>query len=178
MLVQGRLSLCSSNPVFSPACLRDIGPISLCCWFYFDVASGWSQWLWCGHRLHPKYVSQYVFNSDWGEYCNLNWTSEGIFEMRRTSVHIKTIGSTPIPLQPSCIVERGGSYHTMYMSVWMWQTVCVEGVHMVCVLSLQTTHSPWCEELGSEGTRPPHPSSWHNKVMLTQQSLLYVLPMA
>ena len=33
------------SPVFSPAYLRDIGPISLHHSFYFDVGLGWSQWL-------------------------------------------------------------------------------------------------------------------------------------
>ena len=42
---------------FSPAYLRDIGPQSFLCSFYFDVGLGWSQWLWCGHWLHLKYAS-------------------------------------------------------------------------------------------------------------------------
>ena len=35
--------------VFSPAYTRDRGPLSLQCWFVFEVGLGWSQNLWCGH---------------------------------------------------------------------------------------------------------------------------------
>ena len=35
----------SDIAVFSPAYLRDSGPLPLQCWFNFDVGLGWSQWL-------------------------------------------------------------------------------------------------------------------------------------
>ena len=48
--------LSHASAVFSPAYLRNSGPLPLQCWFNFDVVLGWSQWLWCGHKLHPKYA--------------------------------------------------------------------------------------------------------------------------
>ena len=36
---------CTVDPVFSPAYLKDSGPLPLQYWFYFDVGLGRSQWL-------------------------------------------------------------------------------------------------------------------------------------
>ena len=41
---------------------RSTCPLSLHCWFYFDVGLGWSQWLLCVHRPTQAMHSQYA---DW-----------------------------------------------------------------------------------------------------------------
>ena len=42
--------------VSSPAYLRDIGPMCLWYWLFFDVRIGQGQKFWCGCRFHPSHI--------------------------------------------------------------------------------------------------------------------------